>query len=111
MSVINTMLKDLELRGSSEMESDAVLRGLSSNTHGHDRSGKESNYHLVGVLGVLVVVLVMVIIYLVSPLHLLVAEKDKQLVVEKSLNRISTLNLIIILWSMLRHLHQLLQRP
>ena len=78
MSVINTMLKDLELRDSADLESDAVLRGLSSGAHTSHRPEKEVNYSLIGMLGVLVIILVMVIIYLVSPYQLVVASKNEQ---------------------------------
>ena len=78
MSVINTMLKDLELRDSADLESDAVLRGLSSGAHTSHRPEKEVNYSLIGMFGVLVIILVMVIIYLVSPYQLVVASKNEQ---------------------------------
>lgn len=80
MSVINTMLKDLERRGGNDAADDDVLRGLSSSAASKDLPGaKETNYYLISALSVLIVVLVAVIFYLVSPYKLVVSSKHGQI--------------------------------
>lgn len=78
MSVINTMLKDLEQRGGNDAADDDVLRGLSSSARSDYPDRETTNYYLVGTLSVLVVALVIVIFYLVSPYQLVVASKNEQ---------------------------------
>ena len=81
MSVINTMLKDLEQRGGNGASGEEVLRGLSSSADRHHRAAKGVNYYFVTILSVLVVMLVAIILYLVSPYQLVVSSKNESPVV------------------------------
>ncbi len=78
MSVINTMLKDLEQRGANDVAGEAILSGLSSSARSDYRDTKSTNFYLVGTLSVLVAVLVMLVFYLISPYQLVVAEQPMQ---------------------------------
>ena len=78
MSVINTMLKDLEQRGGKRDQSkEEVLQGLSSSTTGifHERN---FNPYLVSLFSVLGVCVILMLVYLYSPYRLVDAQQDAQ---------------------------------
>ncbi len=71
MSVINTMLKDLERRGvDGSATGDKILGGLSSNGNKHQDSGSSSKAYLLGLISAIVVVVIVVGGYYVSPYKL-----------------------------------------
>jgi len=78
MSVINTMLKDLEQRGGKRDQSkEDVLQGLSSSTTGifHERN---FNPYLVSLFSVLGVCVILMLVYLYSPYRLVDAQQVAQ---------------------------------
>ena len=76
MSVINTMLKDLEQRGGKHDQSkEEVLQGLSSSTTSifHQRN---YNPYLVSLFSVLGVCVILMLVYLYSPYQLVAARQE-----------------------------------
>jgi MSHA biogenesis protein MshN len=74
MSVINTMLRDLEQRdGKSDLSKEEILQGLSSGRAGVRRDGV--NPYLMSLFSVLAVVAVLAAVYLYSPYRLIAAQR------------------------------------
>lgn len=78
MSVINTMLKDLEQRGGKrDLSKEEILQGLSASTGGMVRRGG-SNPYLVSLFSVLAVCALLTLAYLYSPYQLVTVQADEQ---------------------------------
>jgi MSHA biogenesis protein MshN len=78
MSVINTMLKDLEQRGGKRDQSkEEILQGLSSSTTGIMRE-REFNPYLVSLFSVLGVCVILMLVYLYLPYQLVAARQESQ---------------------------------
>lgn len=68
MSVINTMLKDLERRGvEGDKQGNDILGGLSANKHSISETGLSGNVYLISLLSIFSILAVIVAIYYLSP--------------------------------------------
>lgn len=68
MSVINTMLKDLERRGvEGSKQGNDILGGLSANNHSISETGLSGNVYLISLLSIFSILAVIVAIYFISP--------------------------------------------
>ena len=83
MSVINTMLKDLERRGVECDKSDNnILGGLSANKHAVSEQGLSSNVFFISLLSIFSILAIVVTIYYLSPYKMVSVAQEK---VEKPL--------------------------
>lgn len=67
MSVINTMLKDLERRGVGGKQGNDILGDLSANKHSISEAGLSANVYLISLLSIFSILAVIVAIYYLSP--------------------------------------------
>jgi Tfp pilus assembly protein PilF len=83
MSVINTMLKDLERRGVECDKSDNnILGGLSANKHAVSEQGLSGNVYFISLLSIFSILAIVVTIYYLSPYKMVSVAQEK---VEKPL--------------------------
>ena len=77
MSVINTMLKDLESRGVECDKSDNnILGGLSANKQTIMEKGLSSNAYFISLISVFSILAIMVIIYFLSPYKMVTVAQE-----------------------------------
>jgi len=75
MSVINTMLKDLERRGVDCTDSNNnILGGLSANTATADAEERSDNLYVVSLISVILIMVVVIAVYYLSPYRLVPAQ-------------------------------------
>lgn len=73
MSVINSMLRDLERRGADSGDSNAILSGISARSNTKASTGSPRMVYIAGILGVVTVLILLASAYYMSP-YKLVAE-------------------------------------
>lgn len=78
MSVINTMLKDLERRGvEGEEQGNDILGGLSANKSSVSETGLSNNVYLISLLSIFSILLIITAIYYLSPYKMVSVAKEK----------------------------------
>jgi Tfp pilus assembly protein PilF len=91
MSVINSMLKDLERRGVECANSDdSILGGLSANNNAASASRERSQPYLVSLVSVILILVIIIAVYYLSPYQLVTVAQEKSVAQPTSADNLDT---------------------
>lgn len=95
MSVINTMLKDLESRGvECNKSGDAILGGLSANKPALSEESLSANIYFISLLSVFFVIAVIVAVYYLSPYKMVsIAQQETEQLATSNISSIAVENI------------------